>query len=173
VRRLAIACVLASVALVVSGVGVTTVPAAAKPGSAGARIHLGETADGACRGDKHQFALDRLRDLHVCVVYGDVTGLFVQRLQFTGPDGTVYQVLSVPFATPEVAAPVEGVDVDGVMRPVASTTAIEPHGVAVHAVLPVAGTVITQTRLTGDWSVELSLNGRVLDRVEFALRGGR
>jgi hypothetical protein len=172
-RRLAIACVLASIALGVSGVGVITVPAAAKPGSAGAQIHLGETADGTCRGHKHHFALDRLRDLHVCVVYGDLSGLFVQRLQFTGPDGNVYQVLSVPFATPEVAAPVEGVDVDGVMRPVTSTAAIGPDGVAVHAVLPVAGTAITQSRLTGHWSVELSLNGRVLDRVEFVLREGR
>jgi hypothetical protein len=170
-RRLAIACVLASIALVVSGIA--GMPAAAKPKSAAAQIHLGDTAEGACRGHKHHFALDRLRDLHVCVVYGDLTGLFVQRLHFTGPDGNVYQVLGVPFATPEVAAPADGVDVDGVMRPVTSTVAVEPDGVAVHAVLPVAGTAITQSRLTGGWSVEVSLNGRVLDRVEFTLREGR
>jgi hypothetical protein len=147
-------------------------PAAAKPASVRAQIHLGATADGACRGGKHHFSLDRLRDLHVCVVYGDLSGLFVQRLQFTGPGGNVYQVLGVPFATPEVSVPAEGVEVDGVLRPVTGTEVSGPDGVAVHAVLPVAGTAITQYRLVGDWSVELSLNGRVLDRVDFVLRDG-
>lgn len=164
--RLGIACLLASLTLVAA----TDAPEAARPA---AQIHLGDTADGACRGHKHHFVLDRLRDLHICVVYGDLNGLFVQRLQLTGPDGNVYQVLSVPFATPGVAVPSEGVEVDGVMRSVSSAQVTAPHGVSVQVVLPVAGTAITQHGLVGRWSMELSLNGLLLDRLEFVLRDGR
>src|SRR5207247_9492961 len=117
-----------------------------------------------------QFILDHVRDLHVCVVYRNVAGLLVQRLKFTGPDGNVYHVLGAPFATPGVAVPAQGVDVDGVLRPVKRTQRVVADGLSVRDVLPVAGTAIKQYRLVGHWSVEISLNGRVLDREEFVIK---
>ena len=126
-RRVAIACVLAAVTLA----AVADAPEAARPPVASAQIQLGETADGACRGRTTQFILDHVRDLHVCVVYRNVAGLLVQRLKFTGPDGNVYHVLGAPFATPGVAVPAQGVDVDGILRPVKRTQRVVADGLSV------------------------------------------
>jgi hypothetical protein len=166
-RRLTATCLLAVAALGLP---------AARPAHAervqGGLIRLAPTAETDCRKAYRSFVLQQLRDLHICVYYRHLSGVFVQRFTFTGPDGNVYTVLAVPFATPGTPVPPEGVDVDGVMRPVTMATAAASldDQVIVRAVLPVAGTAISQFHLSGHWSVSLSLNGRVLDREEFVIR---
>jgi hypothetical protein len=167
-RRLAAALVLAALAAAVP-VG----PGAQAQRMRGGQIQLGETSAAACRARQVHFALDRLRDLHVCVVYQNLAGVFVQRLKFFGPDRKVYQVLAVPFATSGATVPPDGVDVDGVLREPLVAVPSRKGEVTVEAVLPVAASQITQYRLDGHWSVELSLNGRLLDREEFVIQAGR
>lgn len=164
-RRLAAVLLLVAIA-----VGVPAAPPAQAQRVQGGQIQLGETATAACRGRQVRFVLERLRDLHVCVVYQHLSGVFVQRLKFVGPDGNVYRVLAVPFATSGADVPPDGVDVDGVLREVTIAAPGRRGEVAVHAALPVAASAITQFRLAGHWSVELSLNGRVVDREEFVIQ---
>ncbi len=167
-RRLA-----AALLLVATVVAVPAVPPAQAQRVQGGQIQLGETAARACRGRQVRFVLDRLRELHVCVVYQHLSGVFVQRLKFVGPDRNVYRVLAVPFATSAAEVPPDGVDVDGVLREVTLTVPGRRGEVTVQAALPVAASAITQFQLDGHWSVELSLNGRVLDREEFVIQARR
>lgn len=124
-----------------------------------ASIFFCEVADVQCRTSINQFDLDDLRDLYVFAAWRNVSGEHVQQLRFVLPDGGTYQMIETKFTT--AANP----SAAGVQKAVLSRG--EP---TVVAILPVAGSNITQRSLSGNWIVELSLDGRFVARANLVLR---
>jgi hypothetical protein len=87
------------------------------------------------------FAVNRTRDLRI-LVWWNVAGQHVQRLELLSPDGSLYQKFVTPF------------DVD--------TAKLEQHGnqayLPIETMLPVAGTWITDHSLFGAWTVNVYLD---------------
>ncbi len=84
---------------------------------------------------------DLNRDLNVFVSWSNVpVGTHAQKLRFFLPDGNVYQAFEASFS----------------VSPGANGAA------TVVRALPVAGTFISQRLLTGNWQVEVSLDGKVI-----------
>ena len=92
-----------------------------------------------CAGEAN-FSLGSLRDLQVNADWKNMpAGTHTQEIAFLLPNGVVYQTLSHGF----------GVDEGTLGAPTVSDA------------MPVAGTYITQRELTGDWTVQISLDGAV------------
>lgn len=84
------------------------------------------------------FSVSVLRDLSIRVQWSNLSpGNHVQTLNFILPDGNVYESMETSFAIAE--------------EPVGATTTLQA--------LPVAGTFITERSLTGQWRIEVSLDG--------------
>ena len=134
------------------------------------RVGFGESEQTACRRDRaRDFALEELRDLYLCVAWRGLSGTHVEQLTLRTPDGAVYQTLTVPFTTPGAPTPADAVEVEG-RRHEVQHSGRSPRGeTLVLAVLPVAGTFITQYHLVGLWTVEVSLNGRLIATDQFSL----
>jgi hypothetical protein len=124
----------------------------------------------ACEPGVREFSLPDLRDLHVCVVFEGLTGTHWAQITFVSPDGHVYQTVTLAFVTPEAPATVATVEVDGRHHEVRRAEGRHRGETLVVATLPVAGTYITQYALVGLWTVEVSLNGRLIDHDSFTLR---
>ncbi len=93
-----------------------------------------------CTGETN-FSLDSLRDLQVNADWKNMPGgTHTQEIAFLLPNGVVYQTLSHGFG-------------------VAEGTFGAP---TISDAMPVAGTYITQRELTGDWTVQISLDGAVV-----------
>jgi len=87
------------------------------------------------------FSLGSLRDLQVNVDWNNVPGgTHTQELTFLLPNGVLYQTVSHGFGLAEGAlgAP------------------------SISDAMPVAGTYVTQRQLTGEWTVQVSLDGAVV-----------
>jgi hypothetical protein len=92
------------------------------------------------------FSVTTIRDLSLDVEWQNVpAGTHTQQIALVQPNGVVYQTVSHGFAVP-----------DGTLG-----------SPALNDVIPVAGTFITQRSLTGQWSVEISLDGATIGKQSF------
>ena len=132
-------------------------------------LFFGESEETACHSHHQVFFLGELKDLHICAIWRGLAGTYVQHVTFILPDGNIYQVLTVPFTTPGLPGPAE-VEVAG--RPYNVMGALRGgYGdTVVLAVLPVAGTFITQHNLVGRWTVKVSLDGQLVDQEHVTLK---
>ncbi len=108
-------------------------------------VKLCDTGVAGCTGSGN-FSVTTIRDLGLNVEWQNVpAGTHTQQIALVQPNGVVYQTVSHGFAVPDgtVGSP------------------------ALDDVIPVAGTFITQRSLTGQWSVEISLDGTVIGRQTF------
>jgi len=145
-------------------------PASPQPATPQVReVFFGEREETACQPGGREFALEDLRDLHVCIVWAGLSGTYWTQLAFLSPDGHVYQTMTQAFVTPEATATVGTVEVQGRPYEVQRAGWARPGEAVLVASLPVAGTYITQYNLAGPWTVKISLNGRPMDQDYFTL----
>lgn len=135
-------------------------------------VYFSASEETACHSHHEVFSLEKLRDLYICVVWPELLGTHVELLTFRAPDGNIYQVLTVPFTTPGMLGPAE-VDVAGRHHQVKGALRGGYGETVVLALLPVAGTYITQYNLVGRWTVEVSLDGQLIDREHVTLQKGK
>ena len=128
-----------------------------------------DSADTACLPGNRQFTLEDVRGLYVCVVWSGLAGTYAQQVTFQSPDGHVYQTITSAFAT------AQGASTGGTLRFGERDYPVQAAGwgangrVLVTAMLPVAGTFITQYNLAGPWTVRVALNGQVVGKDTFEL----
>src|SRR2546430_1367732 len=128
-----------------------------------------DSADTACLPGHRPVTLEDVRGLYVCVVWLGPAGTYAQQVTFESPDGHVYQTITSAFATAQGAA------TGGTLRfgerdyPVQAAGWGADGRVLVTAMLPVAGTFITQYNLAGPWTVRVALNGQAVGRDTFEL----
>jgi len=115
------------------------------------------------------FVLQDLRDLYVCVAWWGLAGTYSAQLTFLLPDGNVYQTMTLAFVTPEAPATVQTVEVDGRQQEVKRAGRGRQGEALVVAMLPVAGTYISQYNFVGLWTVKVALNGQPVDQDSFVL----
>jgi hypothetical protein len=88
-----------------------------------------------------EFSVEQTRDLKI-LVWWSLAGQHVQRIELLSPDGSLYQRIQTPFD--------------------ANTANLQPRGnqmyMSVEAILPVAGTWITDHSLFGAWTVNVYLD---------------
>ncbi len=111
------------------------------PGGGGSAIVIFcDNSDPSCTASI-QFSVAALRDLFILVDWMDYpAGNHLQTLKIFLPDGNLYQPFETTFAIAQT--------------PTGSFTTVES--------LPVAGSHITQRSLTGDWRVEVFLDGQFI-----------
>jgi hypothetical protein len=110
------------------------------------RVCDSETPD--CTGEIN-FSLSSVRDLQVNADWKNMPGgTHTQEITFLLPNGVVYQTVSHGFGAAEgtFGAP------------------------TISDAMPVAGTYITQRELTGDWTVQISLDGAVVGSQKIQLQ---
>ena len=132
-------------------------------------VFFGEREETVCQPGRREFVLDDLRGLSVCIVWSGLAGTYWTQLTFVSPDGHVYQTMTQAFVTPEARATVATVEVQGQQHGVKRAGWGRKGESVVVAMLPVAGTYITQHNLAGLWTVKISLNGRPVDEDHFIL----
>ena len=127
--------------------GLPTTIVAPQPAALGMVVRLCDSAAAGCVNTTN-FSLGIMRDLAVNVDWQNVPGgTHTQQLAVLLPNGVVYQTISQGFGVP-----------DGTVGSPTVTDA-----------MPVAGTFITQRQLTGDWTVQVSLDGAVIGSQTFQL----
>jgi hypothetical protein len=110
-------------------------------------VRLCDTGEQGCIGSG-SFSVTTIRDLGLNVEWKNVpAGTHTQQIALVQPNGVVYQTVSHGFS-------------------VADGTIGSP---SLDDVIPVAGTFITQRSLTGQWSVEISLDGATVGGQTFQL----
>jgi len=110
-------------------------------------VKLCDTGAEGCAGSGN-FSVTTIRYLGLNVEWKNVpAGTHTQQIALVQPNGVVYQTVSHGFS-------------------VADGTIGSP---SLDDVIPVAGTFITQRSLTGQWSVEISLDGATIGRQTFQL----
>ncbi|HJZ64295.1 MAG TPA: hypothetical protein VKD70_08260 [Candidatus Acidoferrum sp.] len=128
-------------AIVFSGCAQTDAPVAppaAQPATLA--VKLCDSSSPGCSGSG-SFSIGTMRDLSLDVEWQNVpAGTHTQQITLVQPNGVVYQTVSHGFSVP-----------DGTLG-----------SPAVNDLIPVAGTFITQRSLTGQWSVEISLDGKTI-----------
>jgi len=113
-------------------------PPAAQP--VAMAVKLCDSSSQGCSGSA-SFSIGTMRDLSLDVEWQNVpTGTHTEQIALVQPNGVVYQTVSHGFFVP-----------DGTLG-----------SPALNDVIPVAGTFITQRSLTGQWSVEISLDGKTI-----------
>lgn len=126
-------------ATIVSGCAQSDVvvpPPAAQPLSMA--LMLCDTGTQGCAGSG-TFSISTIRDLSLGVEWQNVPGgTHTQEIALVQPNGVIYQSVSHGFSIPD------------------GTTGTS----SVSDVIPVAGTFITQRSLTGQWSIQVSLDGK-------------
>lgn len=130
---------------------------------------FGDSEESACRSRDKVFALDEIRSLYVCTIWRGLMGTHVEHLAFITPDGNIYQVLTLPFTTPELHGP-EEVEVAGRHHKVKRPKKLGEGETGILAMLPVAGTYITQYNLAGRWTVKVSLDNQLIDQERVILK---
>jgi hypothetical protein len=133
-------------------------------------VFFGTTEGSACQPGDRAFGLTAISDLYVCVVWGGVSGKYVEKITFVLPDGNVYQAMNVPFLTVDAPANIDPmVEIEG-QQVQAKRAGWGANGDAlVTVVLPVAGTFITQYAMGGLWTVRVALNGQIVGQDNFDL----
>ncbi len=124
-----------------------------------ATVFFCENNDVQCRTANNVFDVGKLRDLFVFVAWRGVSGLHAYQLRFFLPDANHYMTLETRFTTD--ATPLAP-DVQVAVRSRGEPTVVN--------VLPVAGTFITQHGLTGNWRVEVFLDGEFISQAQFTLQ---
>ena len=132
-------------------------------------ILYSDSADTACVPGNRQFTLEDVRGLYVCVVWLGLAGTYAQQVTFESPDGHVYQTITSAFATAQGGATGGTLKFDERDYPVQAAGWGANGRVLVKAMLPVAGTFITQYNLAGPWTVRIALNGQVVGKDTFEL----
>ncbi|GAC1630991.1 MAG: hypothetical protein NVS9B14_02270 [Candidatus Acidiferrum sp.] len=108
-------------------------------------VTLCDSGESGCTGGT-SFQLGVIRDLGVGVDWRNVPGgTHTQQISLLQPNGVVYQTVSHSFAV-----------ADGKLG--------SPK---VDDVIPVAGTFITQRAQTGEWAIEVSLDGQTIGAQKF------
>lgn len=130
---------------------------------------FGESEERACRSRHKVFSLDEIRNLYICTIWRGLMGTYVEQVAFITPDGSIYQVLTLPFTTPGLHGP-EEVEVAGRRHKVKRAKKFGEGETEVLAVLPVAGTYITQYNLSGRWTVKVSLDNQLIDQERVMLK---
>jgi len=128
-----------------------------------------DSADTACLPGNRQFTLEDVRGLYVCVVWSGLAGTYAQQVTFESPDGHVYQTITSAFATAQGGATGSTLRFGERDYPVQAAGWGANGRVLVTAMLPVAGTFITQYNLAGPWTVRVALNGQVVGKDTFEL----
>src|SRR5437773_2868350 len=128
-----------------------------------------DSADTACLPGNRQFTLEDVRGLYVCVVWLGLAGTYAQQVTFESPDGHVYQTITSAFATAQGGATGGTLKFGERDYPVQAAGWGANGRVLVTAMLPVAGTFITQYNLAGPWTVRVALNGQVVGKDTFEL----
>ena len=128
-----------------------------------------DSADTACLPGNRQFTLEDVRGLYVCVVWLGPAGTYAQQVTFESPDGHVYQTITSAFATAQGGATGGTLKFGERDYPVQAAGWGANGRVLVTAMLPVAGTFITQYNLAGPWTVRVALNGQVVGKDTFEL----
>lgn len=148
-RRIVLMVALASSGALFSGCATNSpspTPVASNPQLALA-VRVCDSGTPNCAGET-VFNLGSLRDLQVNLDWQNMPGgTHTQEIAFLLPSGVVYQTVSHGFGLPEGT--------------LASPT--------VSDAMPVAGTYITQRQLTGDWTLQVSLDGAVVGSQKFQL----
>lgn len=129
-----------------------------KPSQPSAALYFCRVADRQCRSRENEFRLDEVRDLFVLVAWRNVAGEHTQQVRFLLPDGNPYQVITSKFGAPTAA----GQDKARTVLPAGSASVVMES-------LAVAGTHISQRSLTGNWVVEVYLDGTQITRRELTL----
>ena len=132
-------------------------------------VFFGESEETACQSVAQDFALENVRDLHVCVVLSGLSGTYWAQLTFLSPDGNAYQKMTQAFVTVDAPETVATVEVEGRQYPVRRAGWRGQREAVLVASLPVAGTYISQHNLAGIWTMNISLNGRPVDWGQFTL----
>ena len=132
-------------------------------------LFFGESEETACHSHHQVFFLGDLKDLHICAIWRGLAGTYVEHLTLILPDGYIYQILTVPFTTPGLPGSAE-VEVAGRSHNVKEAWRGGGGETIVLAVLPVAGTFITQHNLVGRWTVKVSLDGQIIDQKYVTLK---
>lgn len=172
----------------VGGGGVAATPAAATPGAAttsttgsasattGAtggpqvrEVFFGTTAGSACQPGPREFVLTDVEALYVCVIWSGLAGAYAEELSFLTQEGQLYQNLPVAFVTAGATPPAGGIEVRGRHLQTQQAGSGANGETLVVARLPVGGTVISQYKMLGLWTVKVALNGRVLAQDNFEL----
>jgi hypothetical protein len=118
-------------------------PVAAQP--VAMTVTLCDSGEQGCNAGT-SFGLGTIRDLGVGVDWKNVPGgTHTQQIALVQPNGVVYQTVSHSFGVAEgmLGAP------------------------AINDVIPVAGTFITQRSQAGEWTIEVSLDGRSVGTQKF------
>ena len=124
-------------------------------------LFFSESEATACHSHHQTFFLEELRDLYICAIWRGLAGTYVEHLTLILPDGYIYQILTVPFTTPGLPGPAE-VEVAGRHHTVKKAWKAGEGETAVMAVLPVAGTFITEHNLVGRWTVKVALDEQLI-----------
>lgn len=130
---------------------------------------FGDSEESACRSRHKVFSLDEIRNLYICTIWRGLMGTYVEHVAFMTPDGNIYQVLTLPFTTPGLHGP-EEVEVAGRRHKVRRAKKFGEEETEVLAILPVAGTYITQYNLSGRWTVKVSLDGQLIEQERVILK---
>lgn len=117
------------------------------------------TNDVQCRTSITDFDLDAVRDLFVFAAWRNLRGEHTQQLRFVLPDGNTYLVVETKFT-------VEASSTDTNVQVAAKSREEKATNVA----LAVAGTHITQRSLSGTWTVELYLDGKLIAQSPLTFR---
>ncbi len=108
-------------------------------------VSLCDSGENGCSSGS-SFQLSVIRDLGVGVDWKNVpAGTHTQQIALVQPNGVVYQTVSHSFGVPD-------------------NTLGSPK---ISDVIPVAGTFITQRDQVGEWSVEISLDGKTVGTQKF------
>lgn len=132
-------------------------------------VFFGTDKGTVCQPGDRQFILHDVDALYVCVVWTGLAGSYAEQLTFAAPDGHVYQTLTVPFVTAGATAPANGIELEGRRFDVTPAGWGANGETLVIGALPVAGTFISQRALVGLWTVQVGLNGQVIDQDTFEL----
>jgi len=127
------------------GQGLDPVPPPGAVQPVGMTVMLCDSSEQGCS-TATSFSLGTFRDLGVGVDWKNVPGgTHTQQIALVQPNGVVYQTISHSFG-------------------VADGTLGTP---AINDVIPVAGTFITQRSQTGEWTIEVSLDGQSVGTQKF------
>ncbi len=136
----------------------------------GRYVSFGASEATACQESGQQFILGQVSDVYVCVALRGLSGTYTEQLTFVLPEGHVYQRMIVPFMTDDMPLGTDPtVEVDGrQLQAVRARRGLNGETL-VTAMLPVAGTFITQYTLAGAWTVQVLLDGQPLTQETFEL----
>lgn len=126
-----------------------------------------DTETPECRSVNSEFDMSKVRDVFVFVAWKNLSGEFVQTIEFYLPDGSLYMKKDTPFLVRKDQARARWVKGSNVPERYLTTSRGTP---TVVTAFPVAGTYLKQRSLSGSWSVRVLLNDQPVAKVPFQLK---